>query len=575
MSNNKCGCGISNDSQEHEILKYYQMKDYEKLASSDLKQPVNANGDTIIHIIAKNLDKNAFESIRKYNPKALNYTVINTPNKLSEFPIHHALKTIKKNRLMEYDFIDYMINELGAKSDIPDIRNRIIVSESDSEEKKISYNIDNRIKKLNDIVIRNIQNLTKLAESNIDNISNAISDVLRNSGNNDSKNNTEFVKNITNYYNNLEKQVGGYKGRRKIPHRFTNWRNTYDSFIATNKNKILNDYIDNMKDDIRRIDEWKKERDRYKLEEKRLKLEEEKIRNFRLFGGKENKEIREREIKLMERRKELMDEYDNTIGGKRYKKKKGNTKIEKKRQKRSNVKNFNTDSIENLFSDDTTTDTDLQRVRNIMKFDTDKKDDEETDEEDDTFSRRQTSDYQERLRRRRFRRDYKLTEIYNSFVKKIMDLLDVDENTAKFYRSAIKINIENANPELRKWENDALKIKEMEKIFENKEKLQETLDNIDMDQMKKFMEERREISEKRREERRKMREAKRKEREEKNNRDTTTKSHQEVESEDKPKKKSTKKTSDIKEKKTKKTKQSRIVENGYIQSDEIIFSPSM
>jgi len=52
-----------------------------------------------------------------------------------------------------------------------------------------------------------------------------------------------------------------------------------------------------------------------------------------------------------------------------------------------------------------------------------------------------------------------------------MDALEVDEQTAKLYRSAIKITIGKENPELRKMENDELRVKEMEKIIDDKKKI--------------------------------------------------------------------------------------------------------
>jgi hypothetical protein len=569
MSDKKCGCGISNkESSDSEVFEYYMKKDYEKLAFSNLKQPINSNGDTIIHVLARNLDKQAFETIRKYNPKAITYSVINTPNKLSELPIHHALESIKMNEQIGYDFIDYMVNELGASTNLPDINNRTVVNIS--KDTKVSYNTNDSINNLNDIVIRNIRKLSKIEDFNI----NTFIDQFISKQN--VNRNVDFIKNITNHYSNLE-QKGGYSKRRINSH-FTDWKNSYDSFVVPNKNKILDTYIDDINNNIKMIDEWKKEKDRYKLEEERLKLEEEKTRNLRLFGGKNDDETREREIKLMERRKELMDEYNNTIGGKRIRKNNNDKPLVSKQNRKRNIKQTSNE-MENLFSEDATTDTDLQRVNSIMKIDTDDDNKSSNIQHHITYGHHGSlTGNQERLRKRKFRRDPKLVEIYNSFVKKIMDFLDVDENTAKFYRSAIKINIENANPELRKWENDTLKMKEMEKIFENKEKLQEALDKIDMDQVKKFMEERKELFEKRREERRKEWEARKKEREEKKSKkDVTTEI--EPKSDDKPNKKSTKKKSEPKTKKTKKnkedeTKQSRIVENGYIQSDEIIFSPS-
>jgi len=56
-----------------------------------------------------------------------------------------------------------------------------------------------------------------------------------------------------------------------------------------------------------------------------------------------------------------------------------------------------------------------------------------------------------------------------------MELLDVDEDTAKIYRLALKIDVRNKNPELKKRENDALQVQEIEKITETKGKLKKSV----------------------------------------------------------------------------------------------------
>ena len=98
-------------------------------------------------------------------------------------------------------------------------------------------------------------------------------------------------------------------------------------------------------------------------------------------------------------------------------------------------------------------------------------------------------------------RDTVADDMYRSFIQKIMDILDVDEEKARFYRTALKINLENTNPELKKRVNDSIKIKELDAIISNKEKLKSTLDKIDLDKIEKFMTERKEEGEKRRQER--------------------------------------------------------------------------
>lgn len=85
---------------------------------------------------------------------------------------------------------------------------------------------------------------------------------------------------------------------------------------------------------------------------------------------------------------------------------------------------------------------------------------------------------------------------YKSFIPKLMEYLGLDEETARFYRTAIKVHLLQTNPELRK--NEDLKIKEMEKMFASARALKAAVKKIDFDEIKKFMEMRREEGEKRR-----------------------------------------------------------------------------
>lgn len=166
-------------------------------------------------------------------------------------------------------------------------------------------------------------------------------------------------------------------------------------------------------------------------------------------------------------------------------------------------------------------------------------------------------------------RDEKTDEMYKSFIKTIMDLLGVDEETARFYRTALKINIENKNPELKKRINDPLKVKEIEKVMKDKKTLQAAVENIDKEQIKKIMQEKEQEGIRRREEN------KNKNRDRPNRGDRSDKTDRKDQPKDVSKPKDSKPrdipTSDSKEKKSRKTKNST-AENGYIQSDEIIFS---
>ncbi|MEM0354179.1 MAG: hypothetical protein QXW79_01220 [Thermoplasmata archaeon] len=156
----------------------------------------------------------------------------------------------------------------------------------------------------------------------------------------------------------------------------------------------------------------------------------------------------------------------------------------------------------------------------------------------------------ERVRRRRRVHNPKTDELYKSFLQKIMDHLGVDEENARIYRSAIKYYIGQDNPELRKMENDELRIKEMEKIISDKDKLEEYINskNINIEDVKRNMEKQREEQEKRR---REFREKRRKKFE-------------------------INKSDEIPEEKPKKSRRKvKVAENGYLESDELIFSPKI
>lgn len=198
------------------------------------------------------------------------------------------------------------------------------------------------------------------------------------------------------------------------------------------------------------------------------------------------------------------------------------------------------------------------------------------------------------------RRDPEITNRYNEILKKIMELLDLDEKTAKDYRSLIKLYLESQHPELRGVANDALKIQEIEKIVADKEKLKSYWENKvkpNMKELTKHIQERTQLSEQRRKEKiekkKQKRLEKKKEKKAQYSSDSTSTSDSASES-DKPVKKTRSKkdsvsssasTSEEATKKTKSKKEEKVsttekkkkaakkkVENGYIRSDELIFS---
>lgn len=122
-------------STNPDILKLYQQRDWEKLARMDLGQPVDAEGDTIVHIIAKNLDWEALKHIFNCDTRCFTHSVMNKPNKESDRPIHKALQAIEKSGSKDYSMIDFMIRKLDADPTLPGAGDLVIVSEK-SEEKE-------------------------------------------------------------------------------------------------------------------------------------------------------------------------------------------------------------------------------------------------------------------------------------------------------------------------------------------------------------------------------------------------------------------------------------------------------
>jgi hypothetical protein len=94
------------------------------------------------------------------------------------------------------------------------------------------------------------------------------------------------------------------------------------------------------------------------------------------------------------------------------------------------------------------------------------------------------------VQRIRKRRDPETTKLYNEIVQKIQDLLGVDEETAKLYRFALKVDIMNKYPELRSEEMDAERVKKINELVMSKTTLNNAMSSIDLDAMKKLLEER-------------------------------------------------------------------------------------
>ena len=654
------------DHSESNIMSMYYQKNFESLANTYLGIPINDEGDTIVHIISQNLDKNAFQEILKHNNMAITYSIINMPNRKSRYPLHAALDSILKDSNPNYEFIDYMINVLGANPKNPDNNDRIIVIDdnndnNDNESETHPKSLTNeKINKLNKTVINNIKKLTMLLDKkNNSNYKNTHSDMSMNT-------NVEFIKDIVDHYNkqnilngsdvskesnkkvevNSQDLTGGYTGQRRIkkytladehdmPSRKTipkYAKQNNDTFALPHdvKEKIREKMDGGNTNQIRMMDSnLKNQQKEMKTNKNEYKLMEEKLMNQRLFGG-DNTELRKKQHSIGQKIKELNEKNKKMYGGAKKQTKTKRTKkrshrhedsdsetvfggndtsdfnnidlddhddgdsiapINDKFKEQNETLNFNDSdddnhddhhinrNINDIYKNNDSEDVDVDDVDDVNDVDIEDRyqsneDSNDYDTDDDTHDdnyKMNRPEHKRRHKREKTEEQKKIDEIYRSFIKTIMDNMGIDEEKAKLYRSALKITLEEAHPELKGKINDGLKIKEMENIISNKEKLKSALKKIDFNKIKDTMEERKNLAEKRREEFKKMREDNMKNRKtekpikstksiEPNNSSNSSESPKSSESSEPPKKPK------------KRTKKSKVPESGYLESEDIIIS---
>ena len=94
------------------ILKSYDEGKYHELLGN-LDKSVDELGNTILHHMAQNLDKDAFESLKKMDRKCFTYAIINKANKHGDTPHHLALRA-SENGKDASELLDYLFDECGA-----------------------------------------------------------------------------------------------------------------------------------------------------------------------------------------------------------------------------------------------------------------------------------------------------------------------------------------------------------------------------------------------------------------------------------------------------------------------------
>jgi hypothetical protein len=274
----------------NELIKLYQQRKIPDLCKSNLTSKLDSDGNTIFHIVAMNLDQDTLEKFHQLIPTQTR-DWINFVNHLGESPLHKALDSIEKSNKKDDQIITYMIKTLGANPEIPDKQNRIIVPIAGEDEGLTSptTSLHGRIMKLNDNVIKNILDLSKMTSTDVKSLahdttmlSSDLSDQLENlfgkrSGSssgpsqtlpnkkssistymgNDSSDKVEFIKSLIKLYNASNPQEvpkemyggnfmedgenefdmhGGYKGKRKI----SAYMSDNDDFVVSDPDNMLN-----------------------------------------------------------------------------------------------------------------------------------------------------------------------------------------------------------------------------------------------------------------------------------------------------------------------------------------------
>lgn len=444
-----------------ELVKMYDEGKLHELSNCDLSKKIDEKHNTVIHIIAKRLDKKTFDTLRKLNGKCFTYANINEPNGNGNRPLHKALKSINKLGTNDYSFITYMIDTLGADPSLPNNENIIIVKSINS----LSYTESDTPSDFSAMKKSPLIGTINY-KKNATNINMQQADLPQTQNKSDSK--IEFIRALTAHYKKFVPMDGGksYSGKRMI--------GSLNTTHIANKNK------------------------------------------------------------------------------------------------RHNVESFSTDSIGNLLTESGNNDK--------FTFDPDSDSDADTNQN----LRQHWNMIENMSSLDRPRRDPEITSRYNEILKKIMEFLDLNEDKAKTYRSILKLYLENKYKELKGPQNDAIKIKEMEKIVADKKELKKYWkENVEpeMEKIEAHMRTQAKLAEERKKEFEATRQDKPKKdkfkKKPKVKSDTETsmpsissESTSESESE-KPKKKAAKKPE---KKKAAKKPEKKISENGYIRSDELIFS---
>lgn len=400
------------------VLNAYSSKDFDKLITMDLSQAIDSKGDTILHLIAKYLDKDSLEKILQKNPNILK-DLVHKANSEGKTPGQVALESLKRKGSTDTSFLD-RLQQLSH--DIPDTN------------------------QFNKTISQNIKALENMGTT-------PVSSIL---------DDFDKVKLLTEQF--ITSQKGGNCSVRTFTSNYHN-NPSYGKYLNNNRPY-----------------------------EQELQRNEERLRNERLFGGnmdhlkQESALADKREALFGGARKQKASNWDDDIDdftleftvtdedGPAYSKdeKKTNLVREKKSSRDKKAKKSSRDP--DNFDWDVLNEEKGSKASRDLDWNEAGFDEEEYDTSTDTYDQARP-------------RNMEADDLYKSFDEKIMEAMDVDAETARIYKIALKQKIVEKNPELKKRVNDELKVKEMEKIVNNKTKLKSALKGIDIEGIKAHLKE--------------------------------------------------------------------------------------
>lgn len=465
--------------------------------------------DGSLHEFAKNLDIQSFEDFRKKYPDGkIPFYRLNLIDQNGNTPLHTALHNNDINNPKTQNFINYMVKELGAKPDIPDAHNRTLAhysNPSDNNKKKSLQlsNLKSIIKEMDNIdslrhidssnrhtgrsnryniatqpttmpttsVPSTLEDLLNKLPQTFENIPNKLGKILQDTS-------QKVSDTLSGPFTNRSKPVQGGKERYSERSQLNSRKQHYmdDAGIPMNEARITKRIVN---------------QDQYhKLinEENELLRKEEMLRNKRLINRQFNTPTFESEVRAKNKRRTITNQRLNMFGGARD----DEFDDDINNSSESDSDTSSSSSIDLTFGGVSDDDFD----RDFDRDDNNKQDKDDNDD-DDFFNGSDGLDnlgYDERDNMDR-PRDKQATDLFNKYLLKIKELLGVDDEKAKEYRTIIKLHFESKYPDLKGRQSDLKKMQKMEPYFESKTKLKNLLESIDVKSIKKFMDERRQTNE--------------------------------------------------------------------------------